>query len=95
MAGKKVVLTPRSTDQADLDFNYWQRSGNQKMLDRINRLIASACQSPSTGIGKPKRLKYYEVETYSRRIDNVHRLLYRVEGDELIILSARFHYGDK
>jgi toxin YoeB len=95
MVGKKVVLTPRSTTQADLDFIYWQKSGNQKMLDRINKLIAAACESPSTGIGKPERLKYYEVETYSRRIDNIHRLLYRVEGNQLIILSARFHYGDK
>ena len=63
MVGKKVVLTPRSTTQADLDFIYWQKSGNQKMLDRINKLIAAACESPSTGIGKPERLKYYEVET--------------------------------
>jgi toxin YoeB len=95
MAGKKVILIPLSTDQADLDFTYWQKSGNHKMLDRINRLITSACESPSTGIGKPERMKYYEVETYSRRIDSTHRLLYRVEGSFLIVLSARFHYGDK
>lgn len=95
MVAKKEHLTPRTTDQADIDLIYWQQSGNQKMLDRINKLIAGACENPSRGIGKPERLKYYEVETYSRRIDSIHRLLYRLEGQELIILSARFHYGDK
>lgn len=95
MAAKKEHLTPRTTDQADIDLSYWQQSGNQKMLDRINKLIAGACENPSQGIGKPERLKYYKIETYSRRIDNIHRLLYRVEGKELIILSARFHYGDR
>lgn len=95
MATKKARLNPRSTEQADLDFEYWQSSGNQKKLDRINRLISVSCESPATGIGKPERLRYFEVETYSRRIDSTHRLLYRVEGDDLIILSARFHYADK
>jgi toxin YoeB len=95
VANKKPILNPRSTDQADLDFVYWQKSGNQKKLDRINRLIAASCESPSTGIGKPERLKFYQAETYSRRIDSTHRLLYRVEGSDLIILSARFHDGDK
>ena len=95
MAAKKEHLTPRTTNQADVDLMYWQQSGNQKMLDRINKLIQAACENPSTGIGKPERLKYFELETYSRRIDNTHRLLYRVEGKDLIILSARFHYGDK
>ena len=83
------------TTNAEEDLQYWQQSGNQKMLDRINRLISAACENPSQGIGKPERLKYYEFETYSRRIDNIHRLLYRVEGKNLVILSARFHYDDK
>ena len=95
MARKKVLLSPLSTAQADLDFKYWQKSGNQKILTRINRLIAAACENPASGIGKPERMRYFEIETYSRRIDSTHRLLYRVEGDYLVVLSARFHYGDK
>jgi toxin YoeB len=95
VANKKPILNPRSTDQADLDFVYWQKSGNQKKLDRINRLIAASCESPSTGIGKPERLRFYQAETYSRRINKQHRLVYRVDGERLIILVARFHYGDK
>ena len=95
MAGKKTLFEVASTEQADLDFQYWQQSGNQKKLDRINSLIQSSRENPSMGIGKPERLKYYEIETYSRRIDNIHRLIYRVQGNVIIILSARFHYGDK
>lgn len=95
MVSKKAPLNPMSTPQADLDFKYWQKSGNQKKLERINKLIFASCESPASGIGKPERLKHFEGEIYSRRIDNVHRLLYRVEGGDLIILSARFHYGAK
>lgn len=95
MVSKKAPLNPRSTPQADLDFKYWQKSGNQKKLERINKLIVASCENPASGIGKPERLKYFEEEIYSRRIDSTHRLLYRVEGGDLIILSARFHYGDK
>lgn len=28
----------------------------------------------------------------SRRIDEEHRLIYLVDGDDLVILQARFHY---
>ena len=95
MAGKKAALIPHSTGQADADLTYWQNSGNQKILIRINELIKAACETPSAGIGKPERLKFEGGETYSRRINKQHRLVYRVEGDRLIILAARFHYDDK
>ncbi len=95
MAGKKSSFTVESTSQADLDFLYWQQSGNLKMLARINKLIQSCCEDPASGIGKPERLRFYENETYSRRIDRIHRLVYRVEGKKIVILTARFHYADK
>lgn len=95
MAAKQERLTPRTTDQADIDLTYWQQSGNQKMIDRINRLISAACENPFQGIGKPERLKFEGGETYSRRINKQHRLVYRVEGKHLIILAARFHYLDR
>jgi len=95
VAGKKKLLEVYSTNQADLDFAYWQSSGNQRTLERINKLIQSCRENPASGIGKPERMRHYDFETYSRRIDNKHRLLYRVEGEVLVILSARFHYVDK
>ena len=46
-------------------------------------------------MGKPERLKFHHLETYSRRIDRIHRLVYRVENEKIVILAARFHYTDK
>lgn len=92
MAARKRVRSVESTKQADLDFKYWQSSGNLKVLARINKLIEEALKDPARGIGKPERLKFQIVETYSRRIDRIHRLVYTVDDDRIIIISARFHY---
>lgn len=95
MPSAKKVLDVESTSRADLDFIYWQGSGNLKILTRINKLIESARVNPATGMGKPERLKFHHFETYSRRIDRIHRLVYRVENEKIVILAARFHYTDK
>ena len=84
----KIVLTRR----AEQDLRYWKSSGNQAKVDRINRLIESCVLSPSEGIGKPELLKFKGEETYSRRIDKTHRLVYRIEAGVMVILSMRFHY---
>lgn len=80
------------TRRAELDLQYWKTSGNQAKIDRINKLIESCMLSPSDGIGKPEMLKFKGEETYSRRIDKTHRLVYRIEANVLVILSLRFHY---
>jgi toxin YoeB len=92
VAPKRRVIRVESTKQADLDIRYWQGSGNLKILVRINKLIEAAMDNPAVGIGKPERLKFYEVETFSRRIDRTHRLVYQVHEGTLILISARFHY---
>lgn len=80
------------TERASRDLEYWSRSGNAKKIDRINALIQSCLTDPFTGIGVPEQLRFHDQATYSRRIDKVHRLVYRIEGKALIIISARFHY---
>lgn len=95
MASRRRVLSVESTKQADSDLTYWQGSGNLKILVRINKLIEAAMDNPAVGIGKPERLKFYEVETYSRRIDRMHRLVYQVYDGKLVIISARFHYVER
>jgi toxin YoeB len=95
MAKGPMRLQPYVTPNAETDLNYWKTSGNQKILERIYALIGSALETPQSGIGKPKRLKFEVGETYSRRINQQHRLVYRIEGERLIILAARFHYADK
>ncbi len=92
MVARKRVRSLESTKQADLDFKYWQSSGNLKVLARINKLIEAAIEDPARGIGKPERLKFHTIETYSRRIDRIHRLVYQIREDQITIISARFHY---
>jgi toxin YoeB len=84
----QVVATPRAMQ----DLEYWRTSGNQKKLERVNALIASALETPFSGLGVPEQLRFQDQDTYSRRIDKTHRLVYRVEGKNLVIISARFHY---
>ena len=64
------------------------------MPKRINRLTNDALRTPFEGIGKPEPLKYHGDCAWSRRITEEHRLVYCIEGDELVIAQARFHYDD-
>ncbi len=62
-------------------------------LTRINRLIEDALRDPIAGIGKPEQLRHALAGAWSRRIDEEHRLVYLVDGDDVVILQARYHYG--
>ena len=73
------------------DYLYWQRE-DKRMVLRINKLIAETCREPFAGIGKPEPLKHALADYWSRRLDDEHRLVYRVEGDALLIAQLRFHY---
>jgi toxin YoeB len=73
------------------DYLYWQNH-DRKFLKRINRLINAALRDPYEGEGKPEPLKYHKQTTWSRRIDQEHRLVYVVEKEKIIILQCRFHY---
>jgi len=72
--------------------DYCSWSDNRKMVTRVNRLIDEAHRDPAIGVGKPERLKGDLSGYWSRRIDQEHRLVYTVNGDQLIILQARHHY---
>ena len=49
-------------------------------------------REPFAGIGKPEPLRHILQGCCSRRIDDEHRLVYLVDGDDLVILQARYHY---
>jgi toxin YoeB len=78
------------TDEGWEDYCSW--SGDRKALQRINRMIDEAKRDPGRGIGKPERLVANLSGSWSRRIDQEHRLVYTVKGDELIVIQARYHY---
>jgi toxin YoeB len=78
-------------DESWEDYLYWQKT-DKKMLKRINALIKEIARSPFSGTGKPEPLKYKYKGYWSRRIDNEHRLIYKVRDNELLIAKCRFHY---
>ncbi len=80
-----------SADEAWEDYLYWQKQ-DKRMFDRINKLIRETQREPFSGIGKPEALKHALSGFWSRRITDEHRMVYRVEGDDLLIAQLRFHY---
>lgn len=82
----KIAFTPNGWE----DYTSWV--DQRKVLLRINRLITEATRDPATGAGKPERLRGDLSGCWSRRIDQEHRLVYKVDGDTLIIIAARYHY---
>lgn len=85
-----LVFTPN----AWADYVYWQTQ-DKKTLKRINALIEATTREPFTGIGKPEGLRGDLTGYWSRRIDDVNRLVYQVTDNQLNIIACRFHYGDK
>ena len=73
------------------DYLYWQKTDRQ-IVRRINALIENIRRSPFKGIGKPEPLKNRLAGYWSRRIDSEHRLVYRIEGESICIVQARYHY---
>jgi toxin YoeB len=79
------------TDQAIEDIVYWNKQ-NKKVARRIFQLVESALATPFSGLGKPEPLKHGLQGYWSRRINGDHRLVYKVAGDALVVVSCRFHY---
>lgn len=73
------------------DYTHWLRADRQ-VVKRINNLISDALRDPTGGIGKPEPLRHMFAGAWSRRITEEHRMVYLVDGDDLVILQARFHY---
>ena len=82
-------------DQAWEDYLHWQ-AADPNTLERVNELIKECKRSPFKGIGKPEPLKGDLQGWWSRRINTVDRLVYRVTGtghaQALEIAQCRFHY---
>lgn len=84
------IFSPEAWD----DYVYWQNQ-DKKTLKKINALIKDIQRSGAEcGIGKPEALKGELSGFWSRRIDEKNRLVYRVTGSNLEIVSCKTHYGD-
>lgn len=73
------------------DYLYWQKT-DKKLLKRINTLIKDITREPFEGIGKPEPLKHALSGYWSRRINDEHRIVYRIRDNSLLIAQLRFHY---
>lgn len=73
------------------DYLYWQQQ-DKRMVERINKLIKEVQREPFAGIGKPEPLKHALAGYWSRRLTEEHRMVYKVDGDSLLIAQLRYHY---
>jgi toxin YoeB len=83
----RIIFSQRAWE----DYLYWQRT-DRRTLKRINELIKAIQREPYSGIGKPEPLRHALAGYWSRRINEEHRLVYKVEGDALLIAQVRLHY---
>jgi len=79
------------SDRAWEDYLYWQKN-DKRMLKKVNALIKDIDRSLYEGIGKPEPLKHTLSGFWSRRINEEHRLVYKVVEDEIHIAQIRYHY---
>ncbi len=79
------------SEQGWKDYNSWIVE-DKKIFKRIQRLIKDTIRTPFSGIGKPEPLKNNFKGYWSKRITDEHRLVYKVQENQLIIISCKFHY---
>ncbi len=84
---KQILFLTNAWD----DYVYWQHH-NKRTLKIINSLIRECQRTPFEGTGKPEKLKENLSGWWSRRITLEHRLVYKVDGNRLIIAQCRKHY---
>jgi toxin YoeB len=83
----KVLFAKRAWE----DYRYWQKTDGKKVA-RIDALIGDIQRQPFKGLGKPEPLRFAFAGYWSRRIDQEHRLVYKVEGGTVFIAQCRYHY---
>ena len=84
------------SEKAKADLDFWIKSGNKGILKKIYSLIEDIQLHPYQGIGKPEQLKHQLLGRWSRRINQEHRIIYKVTNENTIeildILSLKGHY---
>ncbi len=88
----KLVFSPRAWE----DYRWWADQ-DRRLRAKIDALVADCMRSHFKGLGKPEPLKGEFVGWWSRRIDDEHRMVYRVTGSgenqTLEVHQLRFHYN--
>lgn len=82
---------------AEFQIDEWKRKGTKSVLKKLANLFDELEKHPTTGTGKPEKLRGDLQGYWSRRITKADRMIYKIE-DELVvvdIISLKGHYGDK
>ncbi len=74
------------------DYLWWQAQ-DRKVLRRVNSLLHDIHRNGNAGLGKPEALKHGFSGYWFRRITDEHRLIYKIQGDDIRIAACRYHYG--
>jgi toxin YoeB len=84
------------SEKAQKDRDFWKKSGNKVVMKKITELITDIQLHPFEGIGKPEPLKHQLSGKWLRRINQEHRIIYKVTEENTIeilyILSLKGHY---
>ena len=86
-----IGRTPVFKAQFREDLIWWARK-QPRLFDKILDLVEEIVVNPFEGTGKPEPLRYMEGNLWSRRINQEHRLVYRVTADRIYFIQARYHY---
>jgi toxin YoeB len=73
------------------DYLYWQKT-DKKIVKRINELIRDIDRNKYEGIGKPEPLRHNLAGWWSRRIDEEHRVVYKIHDESILFAQLRYHY---
>tara|TARA_R110001606_G_scaffold399306_1_gene584304 strand:+ start:29553 stop:29807 length:255 start_codon:yes stop_codon:yes gene_type:complete len=84
-------MRPIFCENAWEDYLYWQKT-DKKLLNRINKLIKETKREPFEGVGKPEPLKHYLAGYWSRRVNDEHRMVYKVMDDAPRLAQLQYHY---
>jgi toxin YoeB len=84
-------MTIQFTEEAWKDFE-WLLDNDKQLVKRIRTLLKDMLRNPTEGIGKPEKLRFDLSGCWSRRINDEHRLVYKIEKDNIIVISCRYHY---
>jgi toxin YoeB len=84
----EIIFSPAAYGELE----FWKKSGNISVQNKITALLKSIKESPFSGVGKPEPLKYKYSGLWSRRINREHRLIYEVTNEKILILSLKGHY---
>ena len=82
-----IIYTANATD----DLKYWKKS-KPKFIERINRLLEDIKKHPFKGLGNPEPLKFEKSGYWSRRINQEHRLVYKIASNTIYVAQCRYYY---